>query len=98
VKALDGTDVLAVFPTSTGETGGILTVLMLVLTCMKVHSDRHVQHTARFLTQLDLFFPWFVRLKDMEPGMGIRGGLLFLLQMDFDFLSRIRCKRGVTRL
>ena len=32
-------------------------------------------------TQLDLFFSRLARLKDVEPGMRIRGSLLFVEQM-----------------
>jgi len=46
-KALDGTDVLAILPTGAGKTA-ILTMLMLVLTHMKAHSDRYAQYSARF--------------------------------------------------
>ena len=48
--------------------------------------------------QLNASFSWLAGLKDVEPGVWIRGCLLFHLQAVTNFLSRIRRKSGRSRL
>ena len=47
MKALDGTDVLAIFPTGAGKVA-IITMFVLVLNYMKENPAEYAQHSARF--------------------------------------------------